>query len=175
MLEEFAQRFAGNLDRHGGVTWEEVEGALARHPELCQAIAAMEATGGDPDVIGRDEASGDILVCDCSPETPAGRRSLCYDDEALRKRKRNPPRGSALSQAEELGVALLDEEGYLLLQTRGEFDRKSSSWIATPPDLRGLGGALFCERRYGRVFVFHNGADSYYAARGWRGVVRLPA
>lgn len=174
MLDALRERFASNPGRHGDVGWNEVEDALARHPELAQAIAAMEETGGEPDVIGRDASTGDILVCDCSPETPAGRRSLCYDDEALRKRKKNPPRGSACAQAAEMGVSLLDEEGYRLLQTLGEFDRKTSSWVTTPPEFRSLGGALFCERRYGRVFVFHNGADSYYAVRGWRGLVRLP-
>jgi hypothetical protein len=114
-------------------------------------------------------------VCDCSRESPAGRRSLCYDDVALRKRKRNPPKGSALAQAEQMGVDLLSEEEYGRLQTLGAFDLKTSSWIATPPELRELGGALFCERRYERVFVFHNGADSYYASRGWRGILRLAA
>jgi hypothetical protein len=135
----------------------------------------MEETGGEPDVIGRDEATGALLVCDCSRESPAGRRSLCYDDVALRKRKRNPPKGSALAQAEQMGVDLLSEEEYGRLQTLGAFDLKTSSWIATPPELRELGGALFCERRYERVFVFHNGADSYYASRGWRGILRLAA
>ena len=174
MLEEFKERFATNRDRHGDVTWDAVENALSHHPELGQAIAAMEESGGEPDVIGKDPTTGEILVCDCSPESPSGRRSLCYDDEALRKRRRNPPRGSALAQADEMGVSLLTEEEYLHLQTLGEFDLKSSSWIAAPSDIRGRGGALFCERRYGRVFVFHNGADSYYSTRGWRGIVRLP-
>jgi hypothetical protein len=148
---------------------------LLRHPDALRSIAAMEETGGEPDVIGHDEATGALLVCDCSRESPAGRRSLCYDDVALRKRKRNPPKGSALAQAEQMGVDLLSEEEYGRLQTLGAFDLKTSSWIATPPELRELGGALFCERRYQRVFVFHNGADSYYASRGWRGILRLPA
>jgi hypothetical protein len=145
------------------------------HPDALSRIEAMEASSGEPDVIGRDETCGSILICDCSPESPKGRRSLCYDEEALAKRKKNPPRGSALAQAASMGIELLDEKGYGRLQQLGEFDLKSSSWIATPRELRELGGALFCERRYGRVFVFHNGAESYYSTRGWRGILRLPA
>jgi hypothetical protein len=175
MLDTLRKRFEDNPSRHGDVSWQEVEDALLRHPDALRSIAAMEKTGGEPDVIGRDEATGALLVCDCSRESPAGRRSLCYDDVALRKRKRNPPKGSALAQAEQMGVDLLSEEEYGRLQTLGAFDLKTSSWIATPPELRELGGALFCERRYERVFVFHNGADSYYASRGWRGILRLPA
>ncbi len=167
-------RFEQNLNRHGDVSWEEVEVAFGKRPDLLDSIAAMEETGGEPDVVGRDATTGSILVCDCSREAPVGRRSLCYDDEALRKRKRNPPKGSALAQAAQMGVSLLCEDEYRLLQTRGEYDLKTSCWIAVPPDIRRLGGALFCERRYGRVFVFHNGAESYYASRGWRGILRLP-
>ena len=132
----------------------------------------MEETGGQPDVIGTDE-NGKFIFCDCSPETPAGRRSLCYDDEALRKRTKNPPASSAMHQANEMGIELLDEELYKRLQQLGQFDLKTSSWIATPEEFRKLGGALFAERRYGRVFFFHNGADSYYSVRGWRGFVCL--
>jgi len=175
MLDILKERFDANPSRHDGVTWEKVEDALRRHPEALAVVAAMEETGGEPGVIGKDQNTGDILVCDCSPESPAGRRSLCYDDEALRKRKRNPPRGSALRQAQEMGVELLDEAGYLQLQELGEFDLRTSSWILAPNDIRARGGALFCERRYGRVFTFHNGADSYYAARGWRGMLRVIA
>jgi len=131
----------------------------------------MEATGGEPDVIGRD--GDEYLFCDCSPESPAGRRSLCYDREALESRKRDKPAGSALDMAASLGVMLLTEEQYRALQDLGEFDTKTSSWIATPPDVRARGGALFCDRRFGRVFVYHNGAESYYAARGFRGLLRL--
>lgn len=167
-------RFEQHLDRHGDVSWEEFAAAIEKHPDFFESLAAMEETGGEPDVIGRDAATGCILVCDCSREAPAGRRSLCYDDEALHKRKRNPPKGSALAQATQMGVSLLSEDEYRQLQTYGEFDLKTSCWIAAPNDVRQLGGALFCERRYGRVFVFHNSADSYYASRGWRGILRLP-
>jgi hypothetical protein len=132
----------------------------------------MESSGGEPDVIGRDAATGELLLCDCAPETPSGRRSLCYDDEALHARKENKPAGSAIGMARSLGVELLTEAQYRALQQLGEFDLKTSSWIATPDDVRDLGGALFCDRRYGRVFVYHNGAQSYYAARGFRGLVR---
>ena len=134
----------------------------------------MEETGGEPDVIGKDPTTGAILVCDCSPETPSGRRSLCYDDDALRKRKRNPPAGSACAQAEQMGIDLLTEDEYFHLQELGEFDLKTSSWILAPGEIRARGGALFCECRYGRIFVFHNGADSYYSTRGWRGILRIP-
>jgi hypothetical protein len=157
------------------VTWEYVEQRLTVHPDALEVLARMEETGGEPAAVLVDEKSGEVVFCDCSKESPAGRRSLCYDDEALRKRKRNPPKGSALAQATQMGVALLSEDEYRLLQTRGEFDLKTSCWIAAPPDVRQLGGALFCERRYGRVFVFHNGAESYYASRGWRGMLRIPS
>ncbi len=174
VLEDFKERFASNSNRHDGVTWEEVERAFANYPRALESIAAMEETGGEPDVIGKDPTTDAILVCDCSPETPSGRRSLCYDDEALRKRKRNPPVGSARAQAEQMGIDLLTEDEYFRLQELGEFDLKTSSWILAPGEIRTRGGALFCERRYGRVFVFHNGADSYYSTRGWRGILRIP-
>ena len=174
IMDVLRTRFEQNPDCHGDVSWEELEAALGERPDLLESIAAMEESGGEPDVVGRDAETGRVLVCDCSREAPAGRRSLCYDDEALRKRKRNPPKGSALAQATQMGVSLLSEDEYRMLQTRGEFDLKTSCWIAAPPDVRQLGGALFCERRYGRVFVFHNGAESYYASRGWRGILRLP-
>lgn len=129
----------------------------------------MEATGGEPDVIGRDKETGHFTFCDCSPESPIGRRSLCYDRAALDSRKENKPQGSAVEMAAEMGIDLLAEEQYRELQKLGELDTKTSSWIKTPPDVRSLGGALFCDRRYGKVFVYHNGAQSYYAARGFRG------
>jgi len=173
MLSILKERFMDNPTRHVDVSWDEVEAALRIHPEALRSIEAMEETGGEPDVIGRDQTSGQILLCDCSRESPAGRRSLCYDDEALRRRKKNPPRGSALEQASRMGIELMDEKEYRRLQELGEFDLKSSSWISTPQEFRSLGGALFCERRYQRVFVFHNGADSYYSSRGWRGILRL--
>ena len=173
MLDILRDRFASNPKRHPGISWDNIEAALAQHEDALGALAAMEETGGEPDAIGIDQSTGCILICDCSREAPAGRRSLCYDDEALRKRKRNPPKGSALAQAEQMGISLMSEDEYRHLQELGDFDLKSSSWIATPPDIRDRGGALFCEKRYGRTFTFHNGAESYYATRGWRGIVRL--
>jgi hypothetical protein len=133
----------------------------------------MEVSGGEPDVIGRDKLTGHLIFCDCSPESPAGRRSGCYDGEARESRKENRPERSAVEMAVAMGIALLTEQQYRELQTLGEFDTKTSSWIATPADVRALGGALFCDRRYGRVFVYHNGAQSYYAARGFRGSLRI--
>ncbi len=167
------KRFDERPELHPGVTWEYVEQRLANHPDALEVLARMEETGGEPAAVLVDEKSGEVVFCDCSKESPAGRRSLCYDDEALRKRKRNPPAGSAMAQAQEMGVELMDEELYRTLQTRAEFDTKTSSWILTPEDVRQRGGALFCERRYGRTFTFHNGADSYYGVRGWRGVLRV--
>jgi hypothetical protein len=133
----------------------------------------MESSGGEPDVIGQVAQAGQYTFCDCSAESPSGRRSVCYDGEALESRKENKPSGSALEMAAAMGVTLLNEEQYRQLQKLGEFDAKTSSWIATPPDVRALGGALFCDRRYGKVFVYHNGAQSYYAARGFRGILRV--
>ncbi|MDO4807025.1 MAG: DUF4256 domain-containing protein [Coriobacteriales bacterium] len=175
MLDTLKDRFGRHPQRHEGISWDEVEASLKQHPEALDSLMAMEESGGEPDVIGRDPNTGCILICDCSAETPAKRRSLCYDDEALRKRKRNPPKGSASEQATQMGISLMSEDEYYHLQELGEFDLKTSSWIATPPQIRARGGALFCEKRYGRTFTFHNGADSYYAARGWRGILRLPA
>lgn len=167
------RRFDERPELHPGVTWEYVEQRLADHPDALEVLARMEETGGEPAAVLVDEKSGEVVFCDCSKESPAGRRSLCYDDEALRKRKRNPPAGSAIAQAQELGVELMDEELYRMLQQRMEFDTKTSSWVLTPNDVRQRGGALFCEHRYGRTFTFHNGADSYYGVRGWRGVLRV--
>ena len=154
------------------MTWERIETRLRENAGALQILQRMEESGGEPDAIGFDGA-GKLIFCDCSPETPVGRRSLCYDEEALRKRTRNPPAGSAVRQAEEMGVALLTEVLYRRLQEQGPFDLKTSSWIATPEEIRKQGGALFCERRYGAVFTFHNGADSYYSVRGWRGYILL--
>lgn len=167
------KRFDERPELHPGVTWEYVEQRLADHPDALEVLARMEETGGEPAAVLVDEKSGEVVFCDCSEESPAGRRSLCYDDEALRKRKRNPPAGSAMAQAQEMGVELMDEELYHMLQELAEFDTKTSSWVLTPDDVRQRGGALFCEHRYGRTFTFHNGADSYYGARGWRGVLRV--
>ncbi len=172
MIKILKERFEKNMNRHPDIAWDQVEARLRENPEVLEKLRKMEETGGQPDVIGTDE-NGKFIFCDCSPETPAGRRSLCYDDEALRKRTKNPPASSAMHQAKEMGIKLLDEEMYSKLQELGQFDLKTSSWIATPEEFRKLGGALFAERRYGRVFFFHNGADSYYSVRGWRGFVCL--
>lgn len=172
MIKILKERFEKNMNRHPDIAWDQVEARLRENPEVLEKLRKMEETGGQPDVIGTDE-NGKFIFCDCSPETPAGRRSLCYDDEALRKRAKNPPASSAMHQANEMGIELLDEELYKRLQQLGQFDLKTSSWIATPEEFRKLGGALFAERRYGRVFFFHNGADSYYSVRGWRGFVCL--
>lgn len=165
------ERFEAHPRRHPGVRWDDVEARLDER--ALRVLQAMEETGGEPDVIGRDARTGQITFCDCSPESPAGRRSLCFDDEALAARKEARPAGSALGRAAAMGISLLDEAQYHALQELGEFDLKTSSWLATPPALRALGGALFGDRRYGRVFIYHNGAQSYYAARGFRGIVRV--
>lgn len=173
LLRTLARRFAANPQRHEGITWDEVAARLARDAAAMRALEGMERTGGEPDVIGREAASGAIVFCDCAAESPAGRRSLCYDAAALAARKENAPAGSAMAMAESLGIELLDEAGYAALQRLGAFDLKTSSWLRTPEDVRALGGALFGDRRYGRVFTYHNGAQSYYAARGFRGVRRV--
>ena len=173
LLRTLSNRFEKNVQRHRGVAWEEVRARLESHPSALESLRAMEQTGGEPDVIGRAAGSGHLTFCDCSAESPAGRRSLCYDREALDSRKENKPQGSAVEMAAALGIELLTEAQYRELQTLGEFDTKTSSWISTPPEVRSLGGALFCDRRYGKVFVYHNGAPSYYAARGFRGSLRV--
>ncbi len=173
MLEILQARFFDNPRRHSDMTWEAVERRLKNTPEALEILRRMEDTGGEPDAVGIDGDTGKIIFCDCATESPAGRRSLCYDDEALRKRVRNPPAGSAVRQAREMGVELMTEAFYRFLQAHGEYDLKTSSWIATPDPVRRQGGALFCERRYGVVFTFHNGADSYYVVRGWRGVLKV--
>ena len=163
-------RFEQHMQRHEGITWENVAARLSEHPDILKTLQWMEETGGEPDVIGME--NGRYLFADCSVESPAGRRSLCYDDAALQARKKNPPAGSAEGQARAAGINLMTESEYRILQSTGEYDLKTSSWIASPAAIRALGGALFCERRYDTVFVFHNGADSYYGVRGWRGIVR---
>jgi hypothetical protein len=173
LLQTLKSRFEKNMQRHKAITWAEVQARLENNPAALKSLRAMEETGGEPDVIGLDKETGRITFCDCSSESPAGRRSLCYDREALDSRKENKPQSSALEMAASLGIDLLTEEQYRELQKLGEFDTKTSSWIKTPPDVRSLGGALFCDRRYGRVFVYHNGAPSYYAARGFRGVLSV--
>jgi hypothetical protein len=169
LLATLNRRFEANAKRHPGIPWEAVLARLDGNTAALESLLAMDKTGGEPDVIGREGKSGPVIFCDCSAESPAGRRSLCFDAEALDARKENKPAGSAVGMAAELGVQLLTEAQYRELQALGEFDAKTSSWIATPPEVRALGGALFCDRRYGQVFVYHNGAQSYYAARGFRG------
>ena len=161
-------RFLRHPERHSGLPWASVQARLEANAGAWSALAAMEASGGEPDVIGHEAATGQVIFCDCSAESPAGRRSLCFDRAALDGRKANKPQGCVLDLAAAMGVALLTEQDYRALQDLGEFDTRTSSWIATPPDVRARGGALFCDRRYGRVFVYHNGAESYYAARGFR-------
>ena len=173
MLEILCERFAAHMERHEGVAWSDVEARLLAKPEALAVLERMEQSGGEPDTIGYAGPAGELVFCDCVKESPAERRSLCYDGEALRKRKKNPPKASAAEQAASIGVALMPEELYRTLQRLGEFDTRSSSWIATPARIRERGGALFCERRYGEVFTFHNGAESYYSSRGWRGYLYL--
>lgn len=173
LLRTLEHRFTSNMPRHEGMAWAEVRARLEGDADALRSIRQMEVTGGEPDVIGRDEATGQITFCDCSAESPAGRRSLCYDGEALAARKEHRPQGSAIEMAAAMGIDLLTEEDYRALQRLGAFDTKTSTWIGTPSDVRALGGALFCDRRYGRVFVYHNGAQSYYAARGFRGMRRV--
>ncbi|AKJ30159.1 hypothetical protein AAW51_3468 [Caldimonas brevitalea] len=168
-----AARFEKNMHRHKGVAWADVEAKLESNPSALKSLRAMEETGGEPDVIGLKGEAGHFTFCDCSVESPTGRRSVCYDREALDSRKENKPHGSAVEMAAAMGIELLTEEQYRELQKLVECDMKTSSWISTPADVRSLGGALFCDRRYGRVFVYHNGAQSYYAARGFRGLLRV--
>jgi hypothetical protein len=172
-ITTLAERFAKNKGRHAGIAWNTVLAKLEASPARLRVLAEMERTGGEPDVIGVDETSGAFIFCDCSPESPAGRRSLCYDRAALDGRKENKPGGNVVEVAAAIGIELLTEQHYRELQLLGEFDRKTSSWVATPADIRALGGALFCDRRYGKVFAYHNGAESYYAARGFRGRVEV--
>jgi hypothetical protein len=173
LLAGLKVRFEKNRHRHDGIDWADVLLRIGNGAGALKSLHAMEATGGEPDVIGRNEATGEVTFCDCSSESPDGRRSLCYDRAALYARKEHKPQGGAVESAQAMGIELLTEEQYRKLQNLGEFDVKTSSWIKTPPDVRTLGGALFCDRRYGRVFVYHNGAQSYYAARGFRGLLTV--
>lgn len=173
LLQTLKARFETNRRRHPEIAWAKVQAGLEASPAALKSLHAMETTGGEPDVVGEDSKSGRFTFCDCSAESPTGRRSLCYDREALESRKENKPQGSAVETAAAMRVDLLTEEQYRELQELGEFDTKTSSWVATPPGVRALGGALFCDRRYGRVFVYHNGAQSYYAARGFRSSLRV--
>lgn len=173
LLAALEARFKGAKARHPSIEWADVRARLESKPDKLRSLGEMEASGGEPDVIGYDKKTGEYLFCDCSAESPAGRRSLCYDREALDSRKQAKPADSVLDAAQAMGAELLTEEGYRDLQKLGEFDLKTSSWIQTPPEVRKLGGALFADRRYGRVFVYHNGAESYYAARGFRASLRV--
>jgi hypothetical protein len=166
-------RFEKNLSRHKGLDWAKVQARLEANAEKLWPLNEMERTGGEPDVVGQDKKSGEHIFFDCSEQTPEGRVSLCYDREALDSRKEHRPKNSVMGMATAMGIELLTEEQYLDLQKLGEFDTKSSSWVKTPTDIRELGGALYCDRRYGRVFVGHNGADSYYSGRGFRGWLRV--
>ena len=173
LIKTLKQRFDDNRGRHNGIDWSAIRAKLEANPRTLETLYEMEKTGGEPDVIGSDPRAGRFTYCDCSPESPQGRRSLCYDRKALDSRKENKPKGNALEMAAELGIDILTEAQYRELQTLGAFDLKTSSWVSTPPNVRTLGGALFCDRRYGQVFVYHNGAESYYAARGFRGQVSV--
>jgi hypothetical protein len=173
LLATLQARFEANMGRHRGIDWKKVKSRLEGGAGAIRVLNEMERTGGEPDVVGQDERTGEYIYCDCSAESPKGRRSLCYDGAALESRKQNKPENSALEVAKSMGVEILTEEQYRELQRLGEFDTKTSSWISTPSAIRKLGGALFCDRRYDVVFVYHNGAESYYAARGFRGSLRI--
>ena len=173
LLQGLKARFEANLDRHPDLSWDAVAAQLADQPEKLWSLSEMERTGGEPDVVARDAGTGELLFFDCSPESPEGRRSLCYDQAAWESRKANKPEGSAVAMAAEMGAVLLMEAQYFELQTLGEFDLKTSSWLQTSSAVRELGGAIFGDRRYDRVFIYHNGAESYYGARGFRCVLRV--
>ncbi len=173
LLETLKARFEKNMNRHKGLEWSKVRARLESQPERLWSLNQMEETGGEPDVVGQDKETGEYIFFDCATQTPSGRVSLCYDDEALEARKEHKPKDSAVGMAAAMGVELLTEEEYFELQKLGEFDTKRSSWIKTPAAIRKLGGALYCDRRYGRVFVGHNGADSYYSGRAFRGALRV--
>ncbi len=173
LLKTLQARFAKNAYLHTGLDWTKVQARLQANPEKLWSLNEMERTGGEPDVVGLDKKTGEYVFYDCSADSPKGRRSLCYDRVALESRKENKPKGNALDMALAMGVELLSEEQYRELQKLGEFDTKTSSWVRTPPAIRKLGGALFCDRRFDTVFVYHNGAESYYAARGFRCALRV--
>lgn len=166
-------RFEKNMNRHKGIDWAKVEARLKASADKLWSLNEMEITGGEPDVVGIDKKTGEIIFYDCAAESPKGRRSICYDHEALESRKEHKPENSAINMAADMGIKILNEEEYRALQELGNFDTKTSSWIETTPAVRKLGGALFCDRRYNQVFLYHNGAESYYAARGFRGSLRV--
>ncbi len=173
ILRTLKARFEKNMSRHTGLEWADVQAKLEANPEKLWSLHEMEETGGEPDVVGYDGKTGEYIFFDCSAESPKGRRSVCYDREALESRKEHKPKNSAVEMATAMGIELLTEEQYRELQQLGNFDMKTSSWVITPERIRKLGGALFCDRRYDTVFVYHNGAESYYAARGFRGSLRV--
>jgi len=173
LLRALKARFEKNLNRHKGLEWAKVQSRLEANAEKLWSLSEMECTGGEPDVVGQDKKTGEYVFYDCSEQTPEGRVSLCYDREALDSRKEHKPKSSVMDMAAAMGIEVLTEEQYFELQKLGEFDTKRSSWVKTPADIRKLGGALYCDRRYGRVFVGHNGADSYYSGRGFRGLLKV--
>ena len=173
LLEALKARFEKNMNRHQGLEWPKVQAKLEANAEKLWSLNEMERTGGEPDVVGHDKAAGEYVFYDCSAESPKGRRSFCYDREALESRKQDKPKNNVMDMAAAMGIALLTEEEYRELQKLGNFDTKTSSWVKTSSAIRKLGGALFCDRRYDTVFVYHNGAESYYAARGFRGLLRV--
>lgn len=173
ILAQLQSRFEKNKSRHAGLDWKVIEKKLMANQEKLWSLKQMETSGGEPDVVGYDKAAAVFIFMDCAAESPAGRRSLCFDRKALNARKEHKPKGSAIETAEAMGIELLTEEEYRTLQQLGEFDQKTSSWIKTSEKIRKLGGALFCDRRYDQVFTYHNGAESYYAARGFRGMLKV--
>jgi len=173
LLRALQARFQKNMNRHKGLEWAKLQAKLEANAEKLWSLNEMERTGGEPDVVGHDKKTGEYIFCDCSAESPKGRRSACYDREALESRKEHKPDDNAIDMAAAMGIELLTEEQYRELQKLGNFDTKTSSWVKTPSDIRKLGGALFCDRRYDTVFLYHNGAESYYAARAFRGSLRL--
>ena len=172
-LKTSKARFEANMHRHEKLKWASIEARLQAAPEKLPSLVQMEESGGEPDVIAYDKSSDQFLIVDCSAESPKARRSLCYDQEALASRKEHKPKGSAVGMARDMGLELLTEDQYRILQDLGEFDVKTSSWVLTPPEIRALGGAIFGDRRFGRVFIYHNGAESYYGARGFRSVLKI--
>jgi len=173
ILSALKARFEKNMNRHSGLEWATVQAKLEANTEKLWSLSEMERTGGEPDIVGHDKKTGEYIFFDCSPESPKGRRSLCYDREALESRKEHKPKNNAMDMAAAIGIELLTEDQYRELQKLGHFDTKTSSWVKTPSEIRKLGGAIFCDRRYDHVFVYHNGAESYYAARGFRGSLRV--
>lgn len=173
LLKVLETRFEKNMARHKGIAWAKVQAKLEANPDKLWSLDLMEETGGEPDVVGHDVKTDEFIFYDCSAESPKGRRSICYDHEALESRKEHKPANSAVAMAADMGIALLTEEEYRELQQFGNFDLKTSTWVHTPADIRKMGGAIFCDRRYNTVFLYHNGAESYYAARGFRGALRV--